>query len=104
MPVTDLSPVAVVSAAKGVHQPLDPVDRVRYGSTARGSNGKGDALWAKLAGVFQQLRRGGVERLIPADARPARITVPFRSGPFHRVKYPIGTVDQFRRRLTLGTQ
>jgi hypothetical protein len=57
-----------------------------------------------VAGVFQQLRRRSVERLIPADARPARITVPFRSGPFHRVKYAIGTVDQLRRRLTLGTQ
>ena len=103
-PAAQFHRYAQIRAAVGVHQALNPDDRVVGGRSGRGDDTEDDALGTMRLGNFAQPGGRQIERFIPADPLPSRVGIALGPRTFHRIAQPVRMVDEFRRRPSLGTE
>lgn len=104
VPVAELRGVDPVRTAEGVDQPLDPENAVGESGGAGRRHREGDALGAALVAQAAELAGGCRQRLVPADALPARIGIALGPRALHRIEQTIAAVDQLRRRPALDAK
>jgi hypothetical protein len=104
MPGANLPGVAIVWGAEGIDQSVDPRLSVGYCGAGTRSHGECDGFGSALSCDLSQYSGGFVQRFVPRNASPTRIWITLWSRAPHRVKQPVGRIDQSRRGSTLGTQ
>ena len=85
-------------------QPFDPSISVLQAGAGRSGDTESDAFGTILCGDSVQLTSNRVERRIPTDALPARISFAFGPRSAQRVEQPLVMMHQLWRCATLAAE
>ena len=88
--IADLGAEHRVGAAEGVAQALDPEIGILQAGARRRGDAEGDTLRPFSLGDIVELGGNGIERLVPADALPARVRLALGPGAAQRMKETVG--------------